>query len=130
MNAHNGSPLYLNGPQRQAALSKLGLSQGWCLVSVSEMLDMQKAMEGSTKENERLNKQTARLVAVGLVNSQIFDKTIQSARAFLLIVAEKDAEPTFRVDALREISHIDEALEVLPKPFPSPKGNNNPTALK
>lgn len=119
MNGANGrSPLHLNGPQRQAALAKLGLSQGWCLVSVSEMLDMQKAMEGSTAENERLNKQTARLIAVGLVNSQIFDKTIQSARTFLVIVAEKDAEPTFRVDALREIAHIDEALAVLPKPVP------------
>ena len=118
MNGQNGRvpgvPITLTGPQRAAALAHVGLTAGWLLLSVSEMFEMQKAMQGATDENERLNKQTARLVSRGIVNAAVTDKVLASARAFLAIVAERDADPAIRVDALNEIAHIDEALALLP----------------
>lgn len=112
------SPLALSGPQRTAALGKLGLAEGWLLLSVSEMYDLKKAMDGCSKENERLNKQTAKLVAHQIVKDAVAVKSLKSARAVLAIIADRDAEPAMRIDALREVAQIDEALSILPKPEP------------
>lgn len=108
------APLHMSAPQRAALLQKMGISAGWLLMSVSEMFDLKKAMEGATKENERLNKQTARLVARGLVHTAIAEKALSSARATLALLAEMGGTFAHRADALREVANIDEALTVLP----------------
>lgn len=111
-------PLRLTNPQRAAILHKAGLGSGWLLLSVSEMLDMQKQMTGATEENERLNKQTAKLIARQIVNASITDKALASARACLFQASQHASDPILRIDALKEIANIDEAVAVLPKPVP------------
>lgn len=125
MNNQNGrsphGPLNLTGPQRVALLHKAGLGSGWVLMSISEMFEMKKAMDGATEENERLNQQTAKLIARQIVNAAITAKTLQSARKFCSLVGEASNEQvsaTYRFDAMKEIANIDEAVSVLPKPVP------------
>lgn len=60
----NGSePLRLSAAQRHALLAQLHLQKGWLLLSRSEMMAMRQAMEGATKENERLNGELAGMIA-------------------------------------------------------------------
>lgn len=131
MNNHNGraphAPLNLTGSQRAAILHKAGLGSGWILMSLSEMFEMKKAMDGATEENERLNKQTAKLIARQIVNAAITDKTLSSARACLFQVTQHANDPILRIDALKEISNIDEAVSVLPKPVPLKSEPETPT---
>ncbi len=118
VNGHNhDQPLHLNPRQRAEMLHKMGLSGGWLLMSVSEMFEMKKNMDGCAKENERLNKQTARIVAREIVNSAIADKALTSARAAFALFAEQGGNFAIRADCLREVANIDEALSVLPKPI-------------
>jgi hypothetical protein len=97
----------------------MGIHDGWVLMSVSEMFNLKKAMDGSTKENERLNKQTARLIAQKLVHDAVADKALRSAREAFALFAEMGGNFAFRADALREVANIDEALSILPSPKPA-----------
>lgn len=119
VNGSNHGPLNLNARQRATILHKAGLGAGWVLLSVSDMFELKKNMDGAQKENERLNKQTARLVARGLVHAAVAEKALSSARTFCDLVAKADntdVSATFRIDALKEVSNLDEALSVLPTP--------------
>lgn len=109
-------PLHLNPRQRAEILAKNGLAGGWLLMSVSEMFEMKKNMDGCAKENERLNKQTARILANQIVHAAVADKALQSARATFALFAETGGNFAIRADCLREVAHIDEALSILPTP--------------
>jgi hypothetical protein len=110
------SPLTLSAPQRAALLRKIGIADGWVLMSVAEMMDLKKNMEGCQAENDRLNKQTARILARQLVYSAITDKALRSARALLAQFSELAGNFAYRADALKEVANLDEALSVLPTP--------------
>jgi len=122
--SNHGGPLNLNPRQRAEILAKIGLSGGWVLMSVSEMFDLKKAMEGSTAENERLNQQTARILAQKLVHDAVADKALRAARATFSLLAESAGHFAYRADALREMAHIDEALSILPSTQPLPPSPN------
>lgn len=114
--SNHGGPLFLNAKQRAAILHKAGIHEGWVLMSVSEMFNLKKQMDGATAENERLNKQTAKIVARGLVHAAVAEKALSSARATFALFAETGGNFAIRADCLREVAHIDEALSVLPTP--------------
>ncbi len=114
--SNHGQPLHLNPRQRAEILAKNGLAGGWLLMSVSEMFELKKQMDGCTAENERLNKQTARILALQIVNAAVADKALQSARATFALFAESGGNFAIRADCLREVANIDEALSILPTP--------------
>lgn len=119
--SNHGGPLHLNARQRAEILHKMGIQQGWVLMSVSEMFDLKKNMDGCAKENERLNKQTARILAQQLVHAAVADKGLRSAREILSRLAEMGGNFAIRADCLSEVAKIDEALSVLPTPKPEEK---------
>ncbi len=109
-------PLTMSTPQRRAALEQLGLLPGWVLLSVAEMQDLSRSMKGATDENERLNKQTARLLAAQLVNQAVVSKALASARALLEVIANGASDSEVKAAAAREVAQIDQAADALPKP--------------
>lgn len=58
-----GGPLKMSAAQRHAFLAKFKMEQGWLLLTRAEMIAMKQAMDGCQKENERLNKELARMIA-------------------------------------------------------------------
>lgn len=117
--SNHGGPLHLNAKQRAAILHKAGIHDGWVLLSVSEMFNLKRQMEGATAENERLNKQTARIVAQKIIHDAVADKALRSARGTFALFAEMGGCFAIRSDALREVANIDEALSILPAPGPA-----------
>lgn len=127
VNGHNlgGGPLHLSTPQRVALLKKIGLAQGWMLLTVAEMFDMKKAMDGATAENERLNKQTARLMSAWISDQSRAVQALEDAKATLKLFAEAPAgaiPPALRIDAVNSIAKLDAALKTFIESPKVPEG--------
>jgi len=107
VNGHSHAPLTMSGPQRTACLRKLGLEGGWLLLSIAEMLDLRKSMNGALAENERLNKQTAQLIAKWIADQEKAVAALNRMKKFCEgLSVRQDLPFPVTADALAELTAI------------------------
>ncbi len=112
MSAPNGhhpghAPLDMKPAQRTACLRKLGLENGWLLLSLAEMMELRRTMHGATAENQRLNQQGAELIARWIADQGKAVAALNRMAKFCEgLAARQDLPMVMVADALNELSAI------------------------
>lgn len=107
INGKGPAPLHLTNPQRAAYLAKMGLNGGWVLLSLAEMHEMKRLMDGATAENARLNQQSAKLISSWIADQWRAKCALERMEKFCAGLAERtDLPMAITQDALTELAAI------------------------
>lgn len=111
-NGRDPAPLSLSTAQRMSLLHKIGLGNGWILLTAAEVIQMRVSMEGMKAENEKLSANMGHLLGAWIADQQRAVGALTRSRALVAAIVHggTDYPPAVRIDAVNELAALDADL--------------------